>query len=372
MSEERPRIEKVLVKQLPDYLREFFAKTNPQEATAPMSLQRAESMARNPSAQDSDVGLLVAYVGSACVGYQGVLPGLLRTETGRIPIYWCSGGFVLPQYRNRMLAVLLTRAVQALKRDVVLTAYSREVDLLFQKLGFQEFGPYEYLVGFVKKLDVIGLGLRRAGSRLRWGTPYQAARRLLFSLWVSHAERATEASSSTLKEVDQLCPFAGEEPSPPYFERDTDSINWMLSYPWIVSGGQESVPPYYFRDIRDFFRYYAYEIIDNQGCYQGFGVFSVQSERGWTTVKLTDYGLRKPQDAGLLFHALVRLCALHQADHIEAPMMLSSWLSQLPAASYLFRTQRRYYLGYPGPSGCLGNIMSRISLRYSDSDCAFA
>src|ERR1035441_1637050 len=75
MSEPRPNVEKVRAKELPNYIRAFFNESESSEGTAPMSIQRAESMARNPCAQDDDIGLFAAHVGSKCVGYQGLLPG---------------------------------------------------------------------------------------------------------------------------------------------------------------------------------------------------------------------------------------------------------------------------------------------------------
>ena len=384
MSEPRPNVEKVRAKELPNYIRAFFNESESSEGTAPMSIQRAESMARNPCAQDDDIGLFAAHVGSKCVGYQGLLPGRLRTAAGQTRVHWCSGGFVLPQYRNRMIAVLLTRAVQSLGCDLAVTAYSREVDMLFQRLGFQEFGPLEYLVGFVNKLDVSRLALERVRSWMPWGepgakedlsvprTPYQWSRKLFYDLWLSRAEHSAQACKLSLQPVDQLRPFTGDGPSPPYFERDTDLINWMLAYPWIASGGKDTVPEYYFRDVREFFRYYAYEMTGDQGSYRGFVVLSAQTEGNRTTVKVTDYALDKHEDASLIFYALIRLCALHKAGRIEAPMILAPWLDRLPGAGYVFRKQHRYYLGHPGTSGCFETMLGRIALRYSDGDCAFA
>ena len=47
---------------------------------APISLVRAGSQAKNPHAEPDDITLLVALCNGRCVGYHGLLPGILKVD----------------------------------------------------------------------------------------------------------------------------------------------------------------------------------------------------------------------------------------------------------------------------------------------------
>ena len=83
------RIETIRAKDLEAFFFDYVKQASSQQIS-PISQYRAISQSKNPYADENDAGLLVAYSGDLCVGYQGVLPGILRTPSGNHKIYWCT------------------------------------------------------------------------------------------------------------------------------------------------------------------------------------------------------------------------------------------------------------------------------------------
>jgi GNAT superfamily N-acetyltransferase len=104
MSESQSiRLDLVKVKDLHAFACDFFAKPDGQ-VTSPTTIPRALAQSKNPYADADDIGLVIAYAGKQCVGYGGILPGVLKSARGITKIYWPSSIYVLPEWRRRQVA----------------------------------------------------------------------------------------------------------------------------------------------------------------------------------------------------------------------------------------------------------------------------
>ena len=144
MSDNALRIETVLAKDLYTFFCDYVAHAEGQQIS-PISKSRALSQSRNPCAAEDDVGLLVAYVGKQCVGYQGVLPGRLRTRDGISKVYWGTASYVLPEFRKRLVAVHLIRKLIALKKDIIVTYFNKPLADLFLGLLRSGCAPEQHI-----------------------------------------------------------------------------------------------------------------------------------------------------------------------------------------------------------------------------------
>ena len=80
-------IEKIKLAELYDFARKTIGNPTFKKA-APIPLIRALAQSKNPYGHPDDVVLLVAYCEDQCVGYQGLLPGLLKTGAQTSKVFW--------------------------------------------------------------------------------------------------------------------------------------------------------------------------------------------------------------------------------------------------------------------------------------------
>ena len=68
-----------------------------------------------------DVALLVAYADNECVGYQGLLAGLLCHKGAMDRVHWSTAFYVAPDYRGQGVAARLLGEVKNLNVDFPVT-----------------------------------------------------------------------------------------------------------------------------------------------------------------------------------------------------------------------------------------------------------
>jgi GNAT superfamily N-acetyltransferase len=88
---------------------------------APISLVRAGSQAKNPHAEPDDITLLVALCNNRCVGYHGLLPGILKIDENYSKVYWGSTIYLDAGFRGQGHGKHLIREIQNTAVDLVLT-----------------------------------------------------------------------------------------------------------------------------------------------------------------------------------------------------------------------------------------------------------
>ena len=119
------RIDQVRVKDLCAFAEEEIQKHD-SDGIIPITPQRALAHQNNPHASEEDVGLLAAYSGHQCIGYLGILPGLLRSGNQLDKVHWFSTWYVPRQFRNTSVGLLLLKRALSLKYDIVVTGISKD------------------------------------------------------------------------------------------------------------------------------------------------------------------------------------------------------------------------------------------------------
>ncbi|MFO7708565.1 MAG: GNAT family N-acetyltransferase [Desulfobacterales bacterium] len=351
MSELALRIERVRIRDLVAFAREI--PSDPAYAdTAPTCLLRAASQAVNPHADPDDAALLVAYHAGRCVGYHGLLPGVLRAAGGRSKVSWLVTFYVAPAFRGRGVGPRLVREALGLGVDLVTTGITRAAERAYRAAGFKELGE---------------LGYRRFSVQ----SYPRPARWLIYTLvcgrnrgrWPVRPVAALPAGARR-----------GREDGAPRFPRGVDTVNWMLAHPWVVSRSTaaQGAPAYYFSSVRDLFRFEAYEVGAAADPTRGAFVVSVSRRKGGTVVKLLDGFFPEPTDPSVAGVIALRRGRDLLAHRIDFPMSQEGVLNGSRLLRRLARRKSRLTLYHPRePASPLACCPGRISLDYCDGDTAF-
>lgn len=382
------RIETILAKDLYTFYCNYVQHAGGQQIS-PISKYRALSQSKNPCAEEGDVGLLVAYIGEQCVGYQGILPGWLRTPNGLAKVYWGTASYVLPEFRKRMVAVQLIRKLISLRKDLLVTYFNKPLADLFKGLHFEEIPPLEYVAVRMAGLDVASYPFHRFYRlQKRWPALrktaegaiklsrrwfYPSIRSAYYRSLVRQAERALENIRWQEAPAAKLSPEDGFGASDvaASFERNADVIDWMVEFPWIQDGGAVTSPPYFFSESYDLFRYLTVLLNDADGKQRGFVVLSRAVEKGLSKLKVLDFQSRR-EDYGKLFWLVCKYAAQFQADEIELPPQMESLAASLPFARLVMKREQRRYLCYPASKDSpLALALPSLTLHLTDGDSPF-
>ena len=386
-QQNRARVEAIALQDLPAFACDFIHNAEGQEIV-PITEQRARSHAKNPDGRADDVALLVAYVGDRCVGYQGLLPVRFEGTGGTSRVFWCTAMYVLPEYRDRMVAVQLVRKVLSLKQDLLLNEFTDAAGKIYAAMQFKELPPLSYVRVRFDRLNLPGLAfwtLMKAGERsafwrtlgscglsvseLVWSGP---VKRLLYAILVRRCRGAL--AGLRCEEVERVRPRAErQDDGRACFLRDADAVNWTLEWPWIREGQPATQPPYYFADVSDLFRNIAVEVHGSEDAYRGFVVLTVVRHRGLTDLKLRDFDLEGEDAAGILIAIVAKYAARHRADVLELPDLLEPLARQhVPSAALFVQSTQRPYLYHPASKGSpLALAHSEIAPDLNDGDTAF-
>jgi GNAT superfamily N-acetyltransferase len=387
MKQDGLRIETIRARDLHTFFLNYAQKSENQEIS-PISQYRAESQSQNPYADEDDPGLLAAYIGDRCVGYQGIIPGLLRTQGGLSKVYWCTAAYVLPEFRKRMVAIQLIRKLTSLKKDIVLTGFDGVVADVFKGFHFQEIGPLNYFTVRPDRLDPFSYpfrhfyrlqkkwpGLRKLSESaiaMTRRVSYPGVRRAFYSFVARRAEKALRnVRWHELRRVEGFDRVPCADTGKPRFERGSEAINWMLAHPWIREGAAPMQPPYYFSEAYEGFRYAVLAIAGHDQCGGSFVTLSLLRDRGESKLKVLDLQCGK-QDLDDIFWLIWKYAAKHQADEIEMPAAFESQLALLPLGSGAMKREQRRYLCHPfSQNSPLAAALPELALSLCDGDCAF-
>jgi hypothetical protein len=382
------RIETILAKDLYTFYCNYVEHAEGQQIS-PISKYRALSQSQSPCAEEGDVGLLVAYIGDQCVGYQGILPGWLRTPNGPAKVYWGTASYVLPEFRKRMVAVQLIRKLISLRKDLLVTYFNKPLADLFKGLHFEEIPPLEYLAVRIDGLDVVSRPFRRfyrlqkrwpalrkiaeAAIRVsrRWCyPPIRAAYHWSLARRSDRALQNVRWQEVPLGKLSSDDAFGAPE-AIPRFERDAKVINWMVEFPWIQDGGPVTHPSYFFSESYDSFRYFTRSLNDADGKQIGFVVLSRAVEKGTSKLKVLDFSCGQ-RDYRNLFWVVCEHAAQFQVDEIELPLQMEPYAASLPFASLVTKREQRRYLCYPySKDSPLAIALPGLALHLTDGDGPF-
>jgi len=347
------RIEGIRIRDLAAFARNVAS--DPAYAdTSPTCLLRAASQAANPHAAPDDVALLVAYHAGRCVGYHGLLPGALRTAAGLSKVTWLITFYVAPAFRGRGIGARLVREALALGVDLVTTGITRAAERAYRAAGFRDLGELVCRRFSVESYPRPARWLVYAliCGRLRDHWPVRPV-----------ACISTEAVGGWECNTDA-----------PLFPRGVDTVNWMLTHPWVVSRSDAApdVPAYYFSSVRDLFRFEAYEVGSATDKPRGAFVLSATRQKGKTQVKLLDGFFPDPTHTAAAGVIALRRGQDLLAHRIDLPLCLEGFLNGSRLLRRLTKRKSRLTLCHPrDPESPLACCAGKIRLDYCDGDSAF-
>jgi GNAT superfamily N-acetyltransferase len=351
MNDEQATIRRIKLKDLAEFARSTIG--DPAYARmAPISFLRAKSQSKNPMGDPEDIALVAAYYKQHCVGYLGLMPGLLN-HRGRVSrITFMTTFFLDAEHRGKGFGKRLLVEIQQLGVDLVATGITRNVEGLYRSVGFRH--PVE--LAFYRLHPGNTPYLKKAADDLR------SREKNFFSKPVGQLSEKT------------IMPAVREDEIA-YFQRDITAINWMLENPWVVSrqDARKDVEKYFFSRVRDLFQFTALEIFtpDRKTCL-GYVVMSVSRNKNSTTVKVLDYYFHHENDIAIAGYLGVKWSVEHGAERLEYPGGLAAFFESHPDLAPLIKRKKRLYLFHPSSdSSPLSTLAGRIEPRYSDSDTAF-
>jgi GNAT superfamily N-acetyltransferase len=387
------RIEKIKLADLYD----FACKTigNPTfKKAAPIPLSRALAQSKNPYGRPDDVVLLVAYCGDQCVGYQGLLPGLLKTEGQTSRVYWGMAWYVIPEFRRRGIGNRLLEEIKNTKIDYITPQMTASAESVFRRAGYKDLGRLTYfqlrvdrlnfssgffdvIITFLSKKTtypkVISSGLLRLNRLI-----YRITKRVLYRIaWRSSHRR--QKPSLRWKVVDQIDESVGvplnRQVRRPSFLRGVEVVNWMLKNPWLVPKSEQKtdVANFYFSVTREMFTYVAMAINSSDRMRpKGFLVLSVSKKKKKTRVKILDFYFNHPEDREIAAYLALRYANVFLADRIDFPASLERYFKQMTGFKKLIKKQSHLFMFYPASSHSpLAVNNGKIAFNYCDGDTAF-
>jgi GNAT superfamily N-acetyltransferase len=393
LKEDQIKIEKITLSDLYD----FACKTigNPSfKKAAPIPLIRALSQSKNPYGRPDDVVLLVAYCGDQCVGYHGLLPGLLKTDAQTSKVYWGMAWYVIPEFRRRGIGNRLLEEIKNTKIDYITPQMTESAESVFRRAGYKDIGHLTYFQLRVDRLNfsagffdviitflskkitypkVIPSGLMRLNRLI-----YSITKRILYRIaWRSSQRR--QKHSLQWKVVDQIdesmgVPLNRQERRPSFF-RGVEVVNWMLKHPWLVPKSEKKtdVANFYFSVTRKMFTYVAIAISSADSRQpKGYLVLSVSKKKKKTRIKILDFYVNNPEDRKIAACLALRYAKIFLADRIDFPASLEKYFKQMTGFKKLIKKQSHLYMFYPASNHSpLAVYNGKIVFNYCDGDTAF-
>jgi GNAT superfamily N-acetyltransferase len=357
------RLEEIKLKDLDSFARPFFERSGPDDIL-PISPQRVLAHSHNPCARPDDIVLLMAFIGTECIGYHGLLPGLLKHDDKVSRVFWATTFYVSEAHRGQGIGKLLIEKIKALNVDFAVTGMTQGAEKTYLNSGLNVLGPIMFYQLRMEKV-------------IRFKLFYQMVKGLLYRYWLSR--QPGDFQEFNYKQVDQINIELKSNKvisyPVPAFHRDIEMVNWMLKYPWVLSRDTAEVRKenYHFARVRDIFKYIALEIYSQRdNALKGFLILSVSHKKGKTIIKILDYYLKNLSDLKIISVLSLKLAAHHLADSIDIPSELQNYFQNKFLHKHLLEKKKRSYVYHPeSTTSPLSSSADRIALNYCDGDTAF-
>ena len=395
LAENQIKIKKIKLKELASWAANL--PNHPAfQKVVPISLTRAVSQSKNPCGRPEDVALFVAFNADQCVGYHGLLPAVLKQGHRLSRVHWATTFFVAPDFRRKGIGKYLLQEIKNSKIDFVVCQITESARRAYRSAGLKDLGQLTYFQLRVDRLDFVPRFFDATADRLRRQGPrtlsgrlgiigwlqrpiYRLAKRLFYRAATRRSDHRPERKFSW-KIVDRIDPTlfgeSNRQLTGATFFREIETINWMLSYPWVISGHprKADMPRYYFSDVRDLFRYVAIEINSvPRGGPLGFLVLSISDKREKTRVKILDFHFNNPADDEIAVYLALKHAAIYLADRIEYPDSLAVYFNRRAEFRKLIKKQNRLYMFGPRSSDSpLAACSAKIAFDYCDGDTSLA
>lgn len=389
---DRIRCKKITVRQLEKLPSAPCGAAGP-GSVVPISRIRALAHSRNPCAAPDDIALIVACLGSDCLGYYGLLPGYLLHNNRFRKVYWSSTFYVAEHARGMGIGQELVRSVIALDRDILVCGVSPRARPILRISGYREIEVKTHcqlrLDRLITRPPVSGRQNGTSGSepdmvvesqeQLNHDSSYRDGKELLYERTMAEIPRHAGNIECTMVDRLEALPESGEKGQPRFY-RGAEVINWMLQYRWMYSREEmaetlpgDEVSRYYFSAVKDIHRYFCFTLHHPGGsdCL-GFLVFSASRRRGTTVLKILDHAFNCENAAWSACRRILLSAQKYLADRIDIPVDLIEYFESLKHFSPLIKKQVRTVFYHPKTDrSVLKNRMEQIHFNYCDGDGPF-
>jgi hypothetical protein len=357
----------------------------------PINKKRALAHINNPYADKDDVGLIVAYLKDRCIGYIGIMPGLLKTRTTISKVYWLSSWFVQPEYRRTSVGLMLILRVISLKYDLVVCEVSDEAEKIYRALHFNELGPLGYHVIDCNALNIFDFSIRLLRKFLReiglndkipqglilfFTKAYSPLKKIIYKGILSgQKEKLKKISHEEVNEIYNPAKEQNFETKSTYFYRGEAAVNWMLNYHWLTNAreAESSDYHYYFSENRKSFKFIALKVYDNnKSKYLGYLILSFSEKIDNSILKILDFNFINDEMHQYAILLALKYASMYRASIIEIPDSFN--ISAIDAYWLrLFKKKRnRIYFCRPKNSHSnLAKALPNLELNLRDGDPPF-
>lgn len=349
----------------------------------PITKQRAFAQEKNPCADVNDVGLIVAFYNDQCVGYLGLVPGILRIVKEFHKVYYASSLFVSSELRKRKLGTKILQAACDLNYDLVFSGMGKAAEKLYRSLNFLECKTYYHHISNLRKCRIEYILLKvfnKSRIMLKVASKiddliYPSVRRITYKFQAFIAKQSKH--KITQKEIEQIREDSKNDKfsSSVEFYRDERVINWMLKYKWISENKNDEIlnRDYYFSSFRDTFMYKAIEIYSkNDGKYCGFLIFAFSAEASCLTLKILDYSFSMSEYLKYIPSIVLEYSGRYDVDKIDIPDSLSQYFKKIFLFNCTIQKVGRLTLCHPRDTKSpLAVSIKKIKVSHCDGDIPF-
>jgi hypothetical protein len=255
-------------------LRDYLSSRKYREGSViPISAHRAQSHLQNPRAREEDVLLILAESGDELAGYLGILPDNLYAGGQIHHVGWMSCLWVDERFRGQKIAQSLVKAcMDCWGGNILLTEFTKEAGALYRKTAF--FEPIRSLEGMryyiMSDLETF------LPPKLPWLKRYSSLlactdrvlNSVIGSLRGLKKQHKLHFNVVYESKVDaEMSAFITAHLRDSLFRRESKEIQWIMDYPWILSGDKTSseAARYHFSSFERHFECRALKITDLEG-----------------------------------------------------------------------------------------------------------
>jgi len=358
-------------------------------AVAPIDPIRASAHSKNPVADDGDTGMVVAYSENKCIGYIGILP--IRARIGGVyhKVYSPTTQFVHPDFRKKPLSGGITVA-ESMYQTVIDTGID-QLNTGFNKAGerlhkrrpewfsalpdyqFQHFRltPFQPVSSLARRT---ALAIKAETFRVGYRVSQKIVDKALYPLveyTLNHRSRNWENwQVIPTDHIDQPVRKENHSVTDPYFERNVDTINWMIANPWYESGGSRH-PRYFFSHPHERFEYHAFNVFDPGGEKRGYFVTLISEDNLYTTLRILDYEIEMPDSEAMILSWVVGFALRERVNDIECAGSFRQAIENIRPLRRFSSIRTRQYFMFLASGSPLAGKESSITLHYCDGERAF-
>ncbi len=378
------KINRVKIKDLSEFLSHISGDQNYLDVVL-MTDNRAAMYVNNPYADKDDVSLLVAYYDNRCVGYLGIMPGLLKDCANDFKVYWFSTFYVAPQMRGKGIGSRLAKEAFSLGYVFIATSMSELSEKVFSNCGMRPLGILKYCIFDLRYLNILTLPLRFLRKLLNKINIYPVyfydlvkalddlflpfVKCIFYKLLSPGGKNPDSVIWEVVRQISEN-DFVGKNVDSAVFYRGAAGINWMLNYklPKEKTAADSKDYKYFFSEIRDAFDFTIIKIyagINKE--YVGFFVASFSVLENQVVLKILDFSFSQamPSLVGVLFYYIRK----RMVSRIEFSYELLPYFRENLFFRMLIMFDERRYLYYP--AGKDVSFLRNIKLAYVDGDSAF-